>query len=218
MCIYCGTDKYRKIYENHYGPIPKDETGRRYEIHHIDGNRKNNDPTNLAALTIQQHYDVHYQQKDWGACLRIAEKMRLSPEKITELARQNANSLVEQGIHPFLGGSIQRASNAKRVNDGTHNFLGGNISRETQAKRIRAGTHHFLDSEFQRQNQKKRVEAGTHPFTDKEAQKRRAQKAIKDGTHPTQLIWACPHCGKIGRNKGLYSRWHGDNCRNKTPT
>ena len=44
MCIYCGTDKYRKIYEQHHGPIPIDESGRTYDIHHIDGNHFNNDP------------------------------------------------------------------------------------------------------------------------------------------------------------------------------
>jgi hypothetical protein len=33
---------YRKIYEQNYGHIPKDSAGRTYEIHHIDGNHKNN--------------------------------------------------------------------------------------------------------------------------------------------------------------------------------
>jgi len=42
MCIYCGTTKYRKIYEQHNGPIPKG-----MDIHHIDGNHANNDPNNL---------------------------------------------------------------------------------------------------------------------------------------------------------------------------
>lgn len=52
MCMYCGTNKYRKIYVNHFGPIPKDITGRSYEIHHIDGNHLNNDPNNLKAVSI----------------------------------------------------------------------------------------------------------------------------------------------------------------------
>lgn len=33
---------YRRLYEQAHGPIPKDKQGRSYEIHHIDGNRKNN--------------------------------------------------------------------------------------------------------------------------------------------------------------------------------
>ena len=32
---------HRKIYQEKFGPIPKDEKGRSYEIHHIDGNHKN---------------------------------------------------------------------------------------------------------------------------------------------------------------------------------
>ena len=51
---------YRKIYEDHYGPIPKEENGRSYEIHHLDGNSNNNDPKNLIAVTLQEHYNIHY--------------------------------------------------------------------------------------------------------------------------------------------------------------
>jgi hypothetical protein len=58
---------YRRIYEQVYGPIPVDADGRSFEIHHIDGNRSNNDISNLVALSIQEHYDVHWQQGDkWG--------------------------------------------------------------------------------------------------------------------------------------------------------
>ena len=64
MCIYCGTKHYRKIYQNHVGPIPKDETGRTYEIHHIDGDRENNDPNNLLCVSIKEHYDIHETQGD----------------------------------------------------------------------------------------------------------------------------------------------------------
>ena len=68
MCIYCATDNYRKIYETHYGPIPIDEEGRTFDIHHIDGNHSNNSPQNLKAVTIKEHYDIHYLQEDWSAC------------------------------------------------------------------------------------------------------------------------------------------------------
>lgn len=53
------TNIYRKIYESHYGPIPIDETGRTYEIHHIDGNSENNDISNLKCVSIQEHYNIH---------------------------------------------------------------------------------------------------------------------------------------------------------------
>lgn len=51
---------YRKIYEQHFGPIPKDELGRSYHIHHKDGNPFNNDPSNLEALSCVDHQHEHF--------------------------------------------------------------------------------------------------------------------------------------------------------------
>jgi hypothetical protein len=102
MCIYCGTKNYRKIYEQHYGTIPVDEDGRTYEIHHIDGNRQNNEISNLSCLSIQEHYDIHHSQKDWHACGKIAAKMKLSPELLSELARQQGKNAYSAGKHPFV--------------------------------------------------------------------------------------------------------------------
>jgi len=51
---------YRKIYENYYGvKIPKG-----MHIHHIDGNRENNDPLNLKLLTPKEHFAIHLEQGD----------------------------------------------------------------------------------------------------------------------------------------------------------
>ncbi len=102
MCIYCTTNNYRKIYEHHNGPIPVDEDGRTYEIHHIDGNRANNDPSNLLCVSIREHYDIHFSQGDLGACWAIASRMRLSPEHISELARQQNKQQIGPK-NPFWG-------------------------------------------------------------------------------------------------------------------
>jgi hypothetical protein len=64
-----------KIYEDHYGPLPKDEKGRKYEVHHKDGNRENNDPSNLEAISITEHYDQHYEKGDWLACLGFIDRL-----------------------------------------------------------------------------------------------------------------------------------------------
>lgn len=53
---------YRKIWENTYGPIPKDPKGRTFDIHHIDGNRNNNNIENLVCLSIEDHYKIHLRQ------------------------------------------------------------------------------------------------------------------------------------------------------------
>jgi hypothetical protein len=86
MCIYCGTNKYRKIYEEHYGSIPKEENGRSYEIHHIDNDHNNNDPLNLKCVTLQEHYDIHHNQGDYDACrLMKLQRMNYTVEEIKEL-------------------------------------------------------------------------------------------------------------------------------------
>lgn len=69
---------YRKIWENANGAIPKDELGRPYEIHHIDGNRENNDLNNLKCVSIEEHFRIHYEQRDYGSASLIAGKMRWS--------------------------------------------------------------------------------------------------------------------------------------------
>ena len=137
MCIYCGTTKYRKIYEQHYGNIPVDDENRSYHIHHIDGNRDNNCPTNLIAVSIQDHYNVHYAQGDWGACHRLAQLLRMSAQEISSLAKfaaeHSAKKAIENGTHIF----IRDNPSPKRVVQGTHNFLGGALQHERYAK----GTH-----------------------------------------------------------------------------
>jgi hypothetical protein len=136
---------YRKIYEQHYGIIPKDEHGRSYEIHHIDGNHFNNDPLNLKAVTIQEHYDIHYAQGDWAACLFIAkQRLGKSPKELSELSRDAQKKLVEEGRHNFVGGRIQTLLNLRRVENGTHQFIGGEIGRIANQKQIDDGTHPFI--------------------------------------------------------------------------
>jgi hypothetical protein len=53
---------YRKIWESYYGKIPVDSNGVSFDIHHIDGNRKNNDINNLMCVSIYDHYKIHLKQ------------------------------------------------------------------------------------------------------------------------------------------------------------
>ena len=90
MCTYCGTTKYRQIYENHVGLIPKDDEGRTYEIHHIDGDRNNNTLSNLIAVSLQEHYNIHFAQGDYDAC-RLMKKQRMA-YTISEIAELNSRA------------------------------------------------------------------------------------------------------------------------------
>ena len=214
MCIYCGTNKYRKIYTNHFGPIPTDVLGRKYEIHHIDGNHQNNDPTNLKAVTIQEHYDIHLEQMDWAAAMRIAAKMKLPSDELSKLATLNNLKRSENGVHPWQNttGAKFRKNNANiRVTNGTHNFQG---ERNPNKRRILEGTHNFLDKDNARIRALKQIENGVHNFLNKEHARERLMKRINNGTHNFLQKATCPHCAKVGMQVNM-KRYHFDNCKFK---
>jgi hypothetical protein len=224
---------YRKIYEQHYVPIPKDEEGRTYEVHHINGDRSNNDPTNLVALSIKEHYEVHYDQGDWDACLAMSERMSITPEEKSRLAKAGAakqlaagthpwqnkevqskngkkgsQKLLDESRHPWVGGKLQSETQTKLVESGDHPWLGdGSYQRSVQQAKIDDGTHHLLGGEIQRKYQLSRVADGTHVFI--EAVKRQ----LESGTHVSQKEWQCEDCGETGVGIGNYKRYHGVNCK-----
>jgi hypothetical protein len=134
------TKDYRKIWELHYGAIPQDHSGRKYEIHHIDGNRNNNTITNLKLVTIQEHYDLHYSQGDWAACQAISRRLKLSPEENSELCRKLALKRVAEGTNPFLGPENNQNYVNERIKNGTFHLLGPDHNN----KLIKEGTHNFI--------------------------------------------------------------------------
>lgn len=178
---------YRKIYEENYGTIPIDDDGRTYEIHHIDGNRKNNDPANLKAVSIQEHYDIHYKQGDWAACLRISNRMSLSQKELSDLAKLNAKKRIENKTHPFLGSELQN----KRLKEGSHNFIG------LQTKLVEEGIHHFLNGDNQRKWVNERILNKTHHWLTEDHKKKTSERSkdlINQGNHNFQKKIYC-ECG-----------------------
>ena len=175
---------YRKIYKEYYGSIPVDEYGRTFDIHHIDGNHNNDDIFNLVAISIQEHYDIHYKQGDWGAALAVLLRMDKTSEEISYAASQLTK---------------------KRILDGSHHFLGPNVNK----KRLENGTHNFLNSVFQKKVQYERIKNGTHPLLGPNNN----LKNLKEGKHPSQILITCIYCNKT-MGKGQHNRWHGENCKN----
>lgn len=100
---------YVKIWENHHGTkLAKDK-----EIHHIDGNRHNNDPSNLLDVTIEQHLHIHEKQKDYGAVQAILMRMNRTDQQnqlIKEIASKHQKQLLVKGQHNFQKISKQRKS------------------------------------------------------------------------------------------------------------
>jgi len=182
---------YKKLYERYHGPIPKDKDGRNFDVHHKDGDRKNNSPENLEALSIEDHYNRHWEQGDYAACLYISARMSLTPQKISELASLSARRRIKDGTHHFLNSDLQRRTANARVADGTHPFLGGEMQKRTQLKIVESGKHHLQGGKIQR---------------------RSALKRLKDGTHNLIRIYVCPHCKTSGKGPVMF-RHHFDNCR-----
>lgn len=209
MCIYCGTSQYRKIYENHHGPILKESNGRSYEVHHIDGNHENNNPENLTLLTINEHYDIHYSQGDYSACaLMVAQRMKYDPAEISKICSE-------------LTGKNSR----KRVLEGSHNFLGEN---NPSHKRVEEGTHHWQDSELQREKALEQLEQGLHPSQIKWGCM--ACKTEGSGLSNFNRFHGencaiikirgplpkkpCEHCGILCAEHTM-KQWHGDKCKHR---
>jgi rubrerythrin len=215
MSIYTNPN-WRAIYKKHYGAIPKEPDGRSYEIHHIDGNRANNDISNLIALTTQQHYDIHFLQGDWAACARIGWRLNLSFEEISYLRSQAAKEQVANGTHNFLGGEIQGRTSRRRVAEGTHPWVNKQTHVDRNKKLLEEGRHYLKSDEYKKiakERQLERSANGTHPFKNPEIRKQISAKRRAKGNLPSQMAWVCPHCKKEGYHATNYARWHGDKCK-----
>jgi hypothetical protein len=206
MAIYRkkhNKEDYRKIYEEHYGSIPTDDTGRTYEIHHIDGNHSNNSPSNLKAVTIEEHYEIHKANGDWSACLLISSRMKVSAEKKSELSRLAALKRLAEGTHhyrdpEFISRNIERQK--KLIEEENHPFqqeeikeLTRNIAREVQNERIKTGVHQFLQTDVREKAkiastdaQNRLIVEGKHIFQDETLRKKWTEEQINNGTHVTQ--------------------------------
>lgn len=184
------TSEYRKIYKQHYNIIPKDEFGRVYDIHHKDGNHENDSIDNLIAIPIQEHYDIHYANEDWKACVMIGLRMKLSVEEISKLNSMAACKRVTEGTHHWQ--SKEHSTNVsnrvnKAVANGTYHMLGGKIQKESQLRRSQQQTHQWNGPASNR-------------------------RMLENGIHPSQIKKTCTHCNKVC-GIANYAKWHGDKCK-----
>lgn len=98
----CSTRKHlhQAIWIDNNGPIPEG-----YEIHHIDFNKENNDISNLACITKEEHHKIH-------------------KEALTDEQRQwKRDNLIKNAIpkasewHKSKEGSEWHSNHAKRMNE-----------------------------------------------------------------------------------------------------
>ena len=128
---------------------------------------------------------------------------------------ENSRKLFASGNHPFQNKELARKRVKKQISEGTHNFLGGSIQRGVNKKRVENGTHHFLSGQHSSKYQKEIVNRKEHLFQNITWQKEQQLKLVEAGTHhllgpnsPTQHEWICEVCGKLGKGKSNFARWH----------
>jgi hypothetical protein len=112
---------YRKLYENFYGEIPKDSFGRTFDIHHIDGNRKNNSIDNLICLSIEDHYKIHLKQfeetqseKEFRSLVFLSKRINKS---VNELTGWTVSQEVREKIRKTLTGTKRPEDVVKKTSE-----------------------------------------------------------------------------------------------------
>jgi hypothetical protein len=223
---------YRKIYKSYHGFIPTDEFGRTYDIYHIDGDRTNNNLNNLLALSIQEHYNLHWAQKDYGACWLISRKMKLTPEELSALSKLVQKIRIDNKTHHFTSSKWQSDNQKMIVEKGTHLFLGGEIQRKVATRRSKNkslpaqiasdnGTHNWFGGTHQRKVQKDRIDNGTHNWLGGEAQRKIQLARSANGTHhflgggPNNIKVSCLTCKKETTLPGLGANHKHDGSKRK---
>lgn len=136
------------------------------------------------------------------------------------------NIRTEEGRNPFTKGNFGHAiaseQNSIRVKNGTHNFQQASHREkvsETQKELVAKGKHHLQGTKGSAQSkavQKRRIEDGSFHMLQPEMKQHQRMKALEqlaNGTHNSQIVYECPHCGKIGKGP-MMKRWHFERCKN----
>lgn len=212
---------YRKIWEDANGPIPLDSSGRKMEIHHVDGDRTNNSLDNLQLLTIAEHYDIHYNQGDWAACQSIANRMKISPEEKSKRCSHLAQKRISEGTHHFQDSEFIKKDSERKSRDRrgkNHPLYGKKMSKETTDKQsmshkklVEQGIHHLQQQEHRDRMRKKSIKElneGIHVFQQQKTRekiKETHKQLLKQNKHPFNSInrvdpnkikATCEVCGK----------------------
>jgi len=189
--------EHTNVWKQHNGKIPKDENGRSFEIHHVDGNPLNNSIENLKCVSIEEHYRIHLEQEDYGGAFLIARRMKIPPEEISELARKQSLKQLEEGTHNF--------QNIKNRNPFVNK--GYVVARNTQTNEIvRIKKEDFDNNELYVGANSDRKLKSIHINRGKNKNKTWQHKNKEEATKK------CLYCNFIGRGSHI-ARFHNERCK-----
>lgn len=209
--------KHRRVFEKHHGR--KIKLG--YHIHHIDGDHTNNDPSNLIEVTASEHYNIHKQQGDYGACILLAKAAKVSAEELSEIQHLHGIMCVENkvGIHSDdFDHSLRSQEMWKSTPPGRKPVTNG--VRVLKFK-TQEDVDNFLKANPEWRsgipdNMKRGLRQSSRRLTSDES-KAIAEKRLSENRHNFIIEYECPHCGKVGKGPMMH-RWHFDNCKQKGDT
>ena len=224
---------YRKIWTQYNGPIPVDEHGRSYEIHHIDGNRENNSIENLQCLSAEDHYKLHYEKGEYFAAHLIAQRIKSSSLK--EITEWNISDAHREALRESKLGDKNPMKNPVTREKVSKALKGRKKSPEAEAKRLksREGFKHSEESKEKISaalKGKPKSEAHKQKMSEVRLGHKRSQKSIekqkqsskgykhsekvKEKMRKPKVKVECPYCTQVGGVSQM-KRWHFDNCKLK---
>lgn len=126
-----GVRLHRKVWEYHNGEIPQG-----YDIHHIDGDRANNNLSNLALIDEHKHMSLHMKEPE-----RI-EKSKQSIVKAMEKAKEWHKSEAGLEWHRNHMTNVQE----KMRNRPMQTFVCAYCGKEFQSNFVRSGNRYCCNN------------------------------------------------------------------------
>jgi hypothetical protein len=204
---------YRKIWEDVNGLIPKDEEGRSYEIHHIDGDRRNNSIDNLICVSIEDHYKLHLTMNDLSSANMIAKRFNRTytkgykrpaevVEKIRNKLKGKPNFKNSEILKNLPKVSCQFCGEERKINAiNRHEKSCKNNPNRIFTPNLKAS----LTRRGKPQPNISKAKKGK-PLPKSEDTKKKMRV-------PKKRL-QCPHCNLIGGG-GAMRQWHFNNCKLK---
>ena len=188
---------YRRIYEQHHGPIQKG-----YHIHHIDGDHTNNNIENLRCITAKEHFDIHYEQGDYGSCWAMLRTGHLiiSDEERSSLAKKQ---MQDKKMKELLSFTMKKKNEV---------FWSNSSFRQMQSDLCKERFTKLWSNDEYKSKVSLKISESWNKENRRELQAVKMSKQVRE-YNQRELI--CPYCKKIGKGIGTMNRWHFENCKLK---
>ena len=185
-----------------------------YEYHHIIPKSLNgsNSVENLVHLTAREHFICHWLLTKMVSGIPL-QKMTYAFRAMLNLNPNNlryTNSLAYEKNRIDCAKLSSESRKGILVGEKNYNF-GKRWSDEQKTKmsNFRKGKCFRSNFKYSDESKEKMKHSANSRWTIEEREKQSNRRLSN------MFAFTCPHCGKIGKGKSNYLRWHGDNCKKK---